>query len=350
MADSYTPWNKEIKMKKYSRLKSIFSISLLLFILAVFHLYAEMESGSGGEPWAFLKTGVGARAIGMGGAFVAISDDSTAVYWNPAGLGLLKKRSLTIMHALPYWNPTDMGTHQYFSLCYPTTSGNFGGSLNFFRIGDIEYTEEVFGGFEFLGKTDTDTEWALSFSYGLGLPDHSFNDGGEPKVFLGTTGRFMGQRLMGLSATGSGADLGIIMPIKIKNGLFETLKLGYILKYNSSRSWSENDEYIEPATMGWQLGASLGFNNIINLPSEKLKATLALSVIKTSENSPKAIAAGIELKILEVILARLGGQLKEYNNSLTFGLGFVFPYSQLDYALAFEKMATRHQMSLNINL
>ena len=32
--------------------------------------------------------GVGTRAAGMGGAFVAVADDSTAVYWNPAGLAL----------------------------------------------------------------------------------------------------------------------------------------------------------------------------------------------------------------------------------------------------------------------
>ncbi len=34
----------------------------------------------------FLEVGVGSRAIGMGGAFVAISNDVSALYWNPAGL------------------------------------------------------------------------------------------------------------------------------------------------------------------------------------------------------------------------------------------------------------------------
>src|SRR5581483_2966848 len=31
--------------------------------------------------------GVGERALGMGGAFVGTADDTSAVYWNPAGLG-----------------------------------------------------------------------------------------------------------------------------------------------------------------------------------------------------------------------------------------------------------------------
>ena len=30
---------------------------------------------------------VGTRAQGMGGAFVGVADDASAVYWNPAGLG-----------------------------------------------------------------------------------------------------------------------------------------------------------------------------------------------------------------------------------------------------------------------
>ena len=32
----------------------------------------------------------GARAMGMGGAFSAVADDATAVYWNPAAIGLIK--------------------------------------------------------------------------------------------------------------------------------------------------------------------------------------------------------------------------------------------------------------------
>src|SRR5215217_6535279 len=40
-------------------------------------------SGSGAAAQTF--DAVGSRAAGMGGAFVAVADDATAAYWNPAG-------------------------------------------------------------------------------------------------------------------------------------------------------------------------------------------------------------------------------------------------------------------------
>jgi hypothetical protein len=47
----------------------------------------------------FLRVGAGARAMGMGGAFLAVSDDATAGYWNPAGLNYLKTKSVLYMHS-----------------------------------------------------------------------------------------------------------------------------------------------------------------------------------------------------------------------------------------------------------
>src|SRR6267142_5966566 len=49
----------------------------------------------------FLKIGVGARGAGMGGAFVAIADDATAVFWNAAGIARVDpdKSQLSLNHA-----------------------------------------------------------------------------------------------------------------------------------------------------------------------------------------------------------------------------------------------------------
>ncbi len=47
----------------------------------------------------FLKIGIGARAMGMGESFVAVADDASALYWNPAGLTNLSSISLSINHS-----------------------------------------------------------------------------------------------------------------------------------------------------------------------------------------------------------------------------------------------------------
>jgi len=45
----------------------------------------------------FLAMEEGARATAMGGAFIGVSDDATAVFWNPAGFGLTQGLKLTAM-------------------------------------------------------------------------------------------------------------------------------------------------------------------------------------------------------------------------------------------------------------
>ncbi|MDE0637811.1 MAG: hypothetical protein OXI43_18390 [Candidatus Poribacteria bacterium] len=48
----------------------------------------------------FLTNGIGARALGLGGAYVSIADDATATYWNPAGIaGVSQKYQVCMMHA-----------------------------------------------------------------------------------------------------------------------------------------------------------------------------------------------------------------------------------------------------------
>ena len=68
----------------------IVSLALILVLSAV-----AMADGIGA--FSAFKNGVGARALAMGGAFVAVADDATAACWNPAGLALLNDTRLAGM-------------------------------------------------------------------------------------------------------------------------------------------------------------------------------------------------------------------------------------------------------------
>jgi hypothetical protein len=47
----------------------------------------------------FLSIGAGARALGMGSAYVAVADEVTAAYWNPAGLNGITNYQGSYMHS-----------------------------------------------------------------------------------------------------------------------------------------------------------------------------------------------------------------------------------------------------------
>ncbi|MFC1732733.1 OmpP1/FadL family transporter [candidate division KSB1 bacterium] len=54
------------------------------------------------------QTGVGSRALAMGGAFTAVSDDYSAVYWNPAGLGQIPPPAMGDIYTSFSYNGSDI--------------------------------------------------------------------------------------------------------------------------------------------------------------------------------------------------------------------------------------------------
>jgi hypothetical protein len=85
-------------------------------------------------PSSFNPVGSGARAIGMGGAFIAVADDATAASWNPAGLTQLDLPEVSAVGTYLYREEDlSFGTHpegngrqsvsstdlNYLSIAYP---------------------------------------------------------------------------------------------------------------------------------------------------------------------------------------------------------------------------------------
>lgn len=78
---------------------SILSALVFLGIIMPSQLFAQKVSKVGTTAAEFLQIGVGGRATGMGGAFVAVSDDASALYWNPAGIASIEKNEIISAHS-----------------------------------------------------------------------------------------------------------------------------------------------------------------------------------------------------------------------------------------------------------
>jgi len=67
----------------------------LFLIIAIMPLSAYASSNDGVFAGSFLRMGLGARALAMGGAFTAIAEGPTAAYYNPGGMPFLEKPQVT---------------------------------------------------------------------------------------------------------------------------------------------------------------------------------------------------------------------------------------------------------------
>jgi long-subunit fatty acid transport protein len=91
------------------------------------------EQRAGTSSATFLKIGVGARAVGLGESFVAVANDPSAVFWNPAGLASLQRQEILFSHV--GW-PGDVN---YEHVAWALPVHVLGGSLGF-QLGSLTTT------------------------------------------------------------------------------------------------------------------------------------------------------------------------------------------------------------------
>ena len=102
--------------------KTIKNLSLICTCLI---FLGVTSSFAGTDAAAFLKKSVGIKAVGMGGAFTSIADDTSAIYWNPAGLAQIQ--DFYSVYAMGTTGASDkyeglkdiVPTHQFFAISVP---------------------------------------------------------------------------------------------------------------------------------------------------------------------------------------------------------------------------------------
>jgi len=233
-----------------SRLRYIVvPVVVLLAIMVLSGLtFAQFEVKPPLAATSFVGAGFGARAIGMGGAFVAVADDATAVFWNPAGLAQLERPELSMVMA------TISALDMYGRRDWVPVGAEFQSTE---KITDFSLKSESLG-VDFLSVAfpkrvgETKTAWALSYSRdGFFKESGTIADPGVPGTILGpgTAARSLSNEFTSVSlAYARGND----------NDMFGASLISQNSEFSSSvidrpglqsSASTENDR-----ALGWQVG------------------------------------------------------------------------------------------------
>jgi len=143
--------------------------------------------------------------LGMGGAYLAVVDDATSGWWNPAGVGRLSSRQAAFMHAETFGS---LLNHDYLALALPKES--FGLVFSAVRLGGggIKVTElpnpdSLIGDNNrpYVARVKGHGDYAFLVTYGRSR--------GE-KLFWGTSVKLIYRAIVDNSAFGIGADAGFL--------------------------------------------------------------------------------------------------------------------------------------------
>jgi long-subunit fatty acid transport protein len=146
---------------------------LLIALIACSAGNAQAQSEAGAQS---LLIAPGARADGMGRAFVAVAGDANAVWWNPAGMAFARGRDAAFTYAQLVPDLADDVNFSYLSYVQHVEGwGGIGGSIGYLSYGKSEATDEEgnelgdFTSYEIAPTIAYGTEVVNNFAVGVAL-------------------------------------------------------------------------------------------------------------------------------------------------------------------------------------
>ncbi|MBU0686671.1 MAG: LysM peptidoglycan-binding domain-containing protein [Candidatus Margulisbacteria bacterium] len=264
-----------------------------------------------------IQIGIGSRSMGMGKAFVAVADDGSAIFTNPAGLGGFKDWTFNSMYANllneiyyvvgEYSHPVD------FWLLDGNVALGFVGS----GVNDIATTSQT--GFQFYNFHSS----VYLLSYGTEL---------APNLLAGGNLKYFSKGYSGaVSSTGVGMDL----DLGIKYQWTDWLTFGLCMQDCLPMSMGGK------ITMDTGAEESIPLNAIVGLAATVNEFTIAMdaNLAPTQTNVPTTYHLGLEWQLSPLLKLRTGmdqivsaAEPSGVATNYTFGVGLSLQRFAFDYA------------------
>lgn len=288
-------------------------------VLSLAWLGTAWSADPGDTGLAFLKIGVGARGAAMGEAYVAVAQDPTATYWNPAGIANAPDLEFHASHN--EWI-SDV-RYEYVSVVQGLRGHALGASVALLHMGSMEGRDDT-GQF-------TESFHAYDFAAGLTYARRLFRP-----LEVGATAKILYERIQDFTTTGFAMDFGARYRTPLRGLTVATAltNLGPELKY-------EEDSFLLPVSA--RVGAA--YRTLALLDG----AIVAADVRFPNDSDVKGHIGG-ELWVHEMIALRGGAKLGYDEELGTMGFGVKYREYGLDYAFVpfseTSQLGDTHRLSI----
>lgn len=327
-------------------MKNFSKILILIFLLSSGISYAQLIPNLGGQKTGtsslqFLKIGHGARSAGMAETFVAVSDDISSLYWNPAGLVAFKENGITVSHTEWF---VDTKLEFVGGVFHFGGNNALGISLTALTTEDMKVTTELqpFGTGAYFRYSDI----ALGVSYARQLTEQ-FAFGATVKYVEETLGDLKMRTVIGDLGTFYRTGLGTTrFAVAISNFGAQVSPSGSVELIGGRTA--NNFQKFPPPTLfkiGFAMEPLLTVNN---------RLTTSIQLNSPNDNA-EHVSVGAEYSYKEMFFLRAGYKFNVDAENFSAGAGLKVPISfakmNLDYAITnYRQLGVAQRISLNILL
>jgi long-subunit fatty acid transport protein len=295
-----------------------------------------------------LKLGVGARGAAMGESFVAVSNDVSSLYWNPAGLVQFDKNQAFAAH-------TDYVvdiSHEFFGLVYHLSPEDaVGGAVSSLHMAQMEITTETQP--SGTGRYFTFGDVTAAITYSRKMTD---------QFSFGATLRYAEETLDVLKMRSMMVDIGTLYWTGLGSIRFAVVISNFgndVTPKGSVRLWdgSESDVF-QSFSLPTLFRFGVAFEPV---QTEDQRLTASIQLNHPNDNA-EHFRLGLEWAWHETLFLRLGikrtigqrmfGVDETSDEGLSLGTGFVAPLAistvSADYAYVdYTRLGAVHRFSLS---